>query len=714
MKTDHRPSRRISNRAFCRIAVHAPLLAAHVFFALPFSLVAAQDNGNEDVDGRMTRLATDVQRHCADCHGQDGPEAGLDLTQLKSNLAKQAKADLLQKILKAVADKRMPPPDDAELADRERQRMLSDLNAVFQFAVSQQPFPPVSIRRMNRFQYNNAVVDLLELQRDIFQLNERLMRRRSDYFDPASGKMPDQVRVSCRPLSKDIDNQRPEGFRGVAAFPQDKRAEHGFDNQADHISLSPLLMESYLKLSQSITDSPDLNAKECGTWNRLFLPPEQASELKPAGMKEILQQRLGWLLRRAFRRPVDNATRDSFVRFAQQEMKNGADFERAMRTTVGAILAMPEFFYLHESAVETPENVDQSLQDQSPHVRVNDFELAGRLAQFFWSSIPDDELLDLAQAGKLGQPEVLSKQIDRMLKDRKIARFCDNFPAQWLQLDRLITAVPDQKKFPWFYYNGYRTSMHMMSEPLLLFETVLIEDRPVMDLVQPDFSYRSSMLQTNYEGKATGARDVQVQTFRRVKIKNPRQGGVITNMAVMTMTSTPVRTQPITRGAWINEVIFNDPPEPPPADVPPLPKANTAELEKLTIRERLAIHRKRADCAACHDQIDPLGFALENYGPTGVWRDVYDNGRNVDVSGKLFNQYPFKTVEEFKQIISVERQRFIRAFAGHLLTYALGRKTVAVDSPALDEITKRAVAGEDSLRTIMKNIALSEPFLSKR
>ena len=174
-----------------------------------------------------------------------------------------------------------------------------------------------------------------------------------------------------------------------------------------------------------------------------------------------------------------------------------------------------------------------------------------------------------------------------------------------------------------------------------------------------------------------------------------------------------MRTQPITRGAWINAVIFNDPPEPPPADVPPLPKADSAELEKLTIRERLAVHRQRADCAACHNQIDPLGFALENYGPTGVWRDKYENGRDVDVSGTLFNQHEFKTLVEFKQLLVQEKHRFIRGFVSHLLSYALGRELTPADSPALDDMTDQAVAGKDRMRDVLKSVAMSEPFMHK-
>ena len=309
----------------------------------------------------------------------------------------------------------------------------------------------------------------------------------------------------------------------------------------------------------------------------------------------------------------------------------------------------------------------------------------------------------------MSDSETLIAQVDRMLNDRRTGRFCDNFPSQWLQLDRLITAIPDPEKFPYFYYHGYRTSMHMMHEPLLLFETVFVEDRSIIDLLAADFTWQSNMLRQNYEGTSESGHEVQIQVFRRVPIDDPRRGGVITNAAVMTMTATPTRTQPITRGAWLNEVIFNDPPEPPPADVPPLPEADQEELAKLTIRERLAAHRQRADCAGCHNRIDPLGFALENYGPTGVWRDEYENSRDVDVSGRLFNQYDFSTLVEFKALLVQEKQRFIRAFAAHLLSYALGRQLGPADGPALDEITAGAMKGGDQMRTILKAVATTAP-----
>ena len=806
------------------------------------------------------KLQALLKQHCVRCHGEtDEMAAELNLLELANNTHDMTDPNVLQVLMEVLENREMPPAEEPQPTDLERSNALGALKALFSDSLREHPFTAIPIRRMNRFQYNNAVVDLLELDRDLFQLNERLLRRRSDYFQPASRSMPAEVRVSSRPLSKDIDNQRPEGFRGVAAFPQDQRAEHGFDNRADHLTLSPLLMESFLKLSESIANSPDLNPEECDSWNRFFsklgenqsaihakrlegedrervrtvgerlgaaqkqelaigglewsggahlfwqcpqpdtaltvaihvpdttqglkfrfttardygqfqmlldgkpigdpldlystdvalvelefpdlklnsgnhriswtclgkhpdskghffgldylelMNPESAKEGKAATHDaEEIRSRIAHLLRRAFRRPPDADTLESLTTFANAQIEAGESVENTMRSVLTAVLAMPQFLYLYEdqSDAATP----NLIVGREP---ITDLELATRLAQFFWSSIPDDLLLDLAEAGELHRPEVLAAEIDRMLDDPKSGRFCDNFPAQWLQLDRLITSIPDPAKFGYFYYDGYRTSMHMMSEPLLLFETVFIEDRSILDFISPDFTWQSGKLAANYEGHGRGGGEHQVQLFRRVPLKDPRRGGVITNAAVMTMTSSPTRTQPITRGAWMNEVIFNDPPEPPPADVPPLPEPNAEELAKLTIRERLSAHRERADCAGCHNQIDPLGFALENYGPTGVWRDEYENGRTVDSAGVLFQQYPFNTVTEFKELIIDHREKFYRAFAAHLLSYGLGRPLGPADAPALDRIAEQARAGKDSLRTLMKLVAMSEPFLRK-
>ena len=331
---------------------------------------------------------------------------------------------------------------------------------------------------------------------------------------------------------------------------------------------------------------------------------------------------------------------------------------------------------------------------------LSDYELASRLSFFLWGSLPDERLLELAAEGKLRADEVLAGEVERMLRDQRLKRFCDSFPSQWLQLERIVSSAPNREQFPDFYFAKYRSSMHMMLEPLLLFETILIENRSLLELIDSDFAYRSARLDRLYYGGEMQGNLNEVTTvrFQRIPLSDRRQGGVITNAAVMTMTSGIERTHPITRGAWLATVIFNDPPAPPPADVPPLPANPSAEDAKLTLRERLAAHRQRADCAACHQQIDPLGFALENFGPTGKWREQYGNGREIDPAGQLFHQHAFRDVVEFKDAILAEKQRFLHGFAAHLMSFALARAVTAADEPALEAIVARVAADGTSTR----------------
>jgi hypothetical protein len=643
-----------------------------------------------------------IAAHCHECHGDEKIKGDVNLVEMKSEADFLGKPSLLEDIIGMLRDREMPPEKATPLSEANRATLIEHLEAFLRESRSVASFEPTPIRRLNRFQYNNAVKDLLDLTRDLFSMPERLMRRRSGFFDPQAGTMPDEVKVQNRPLGKDHDGERPEGFKEVAAFPQDRRAEHGFDNRADHLTLSPLLMEQFLQLSQSIVESSDLNADECGTWESFFTLPADRDPV------DVIRERMKPFMRLAFRRPVEQGILDRFVAFASTEIKKGMGFTETMKTLVGATIASPDFLYLYHvenRAVGAPEGPERQ--------RMDDFELASRLSFFFWVSIPDDELLVLAELGRLSVPAVLNAQIDRMLNDRRSSRFCDVFPGQWLQLDRLISSIPDPKVYPDFYFAGYRASMHMMMEPLLLFETLYLEDRSIVELLDPPFTWRSEVLRSGREGASPKQFELQTIAYRRVPVTDQRWGGVITNPAVMTMTSNPNRSLPITRGAWVNAVIFNDPPPPPPADVPPLPEGDEEKLSQLTIRERFAEHRKREDCAGCHRQIDPLGFALEYYGPVGEWRERYSNGREVDGSGNLFNQHDFTTVPEFKQSILQERRRFIRGFTAHLLSFALGRELGPADSTALDDIADRAMAGEDSMRTILKRVAMSEPFQHK-
>lgn len=649
-----------------------------------------------------TEIAALAQQYCVACHDAGGDAEGdVELSGLTPETLKRD-PELIRKLIHVLDNREMPPEDEPEPTAAQRDAFQSQLQAILPTAIAnstrRQRTP---IRRMNRFQYNNAVADLFELNCTVFTLPERVMREHKGYFDPASGKMPDSVTVGNRPLGK--SQMIEPRLAGVAAFPQDLRAEHGYDNRGDHLSLSPLLMDQLVKLGRSITESPDFDAKRVGIWDEFFAAPDSDQ------LQEEIHNRLQRFLTTAFRRIADPALVDRYAGFVNAKLKAGDEFTAAMKAAAAAAIASPRFLYLYDA--DTGESQDDDKL-------VNDYELASRLSFFLWGSLPDESLLGLADEGVLSDPEVLRQQTERMLQDKKVKRFCDSFPTQWLQLDRIVSSVPNQTKFPNFYFSKYRASMHMMMEPLLLFETVLIEDLPITQLIDSDFTYRSAKLQQCYGPLATPLEKskgggVTVLTFHRVPVSDRRNGGVITNAAVMTMTSGPDRTQPITRGAWIAGVIFNDPPEPPPADVPPLPEKEDETHEKMTLRERLAAHRERADCRGCHEQIDPLGFALENYDPVGVWRDEYDNGLPVDVSGELFREHKFADVAEFKAAILADKDRFCRALAGHLLSFALARELGPADQIALDEITAAVAADDYKMKTLIHQIILSGPFRAK-
>lgn len=665
------------------------------FAAAALCLLPNLDAASGDV---LTRVLRPVfQQSCIKCHGESGTANGnVNLFALRNSADLVQNPALVRDLVKVLDSGFMPPAGELPLAREKRQQLVSELRDMLRVAVSsQESFPQAPMRRMNRFQYNNAVQDLFDLRVDVFALPERMLREYG-YFRPATGKMPEELKAGSRPLGKSqlIDKR----LAGVTPFPQDLRAEHGYDNRGDHLTLSPLLLEAFVKLGTSIVESEDFSDETSGAWTSLFAPPN--SENTAAAVRESLRD----FLERAFRRPVEDALLNRYADHVMQRIRSGDSYGDGMRAAASAALASPRFIYLYERA---------GKGDGAE--RLDDFELASRLSFFLWGSIPDRTLFDLAAEGALRDSSVLRQQVDRMLQDVRVKRFCDSFPTQWLQLERIVSSVPDPKRFPDFYFAKFRASMHMMLEPLLLFETILIENRSTLELVDSDFSYRSELLESWYRDGTRPQRVPPVAIpFRRVPVTDRRQGGVITNAAVMTMTSGPERTRPITRGAWVADVIFNDPPDPPPANVPPLLSEEGSDSSAdLTLRQRFAQHRTQADCAVCHVKIDPLGFALENYGPNGVWRDAYDDGQAVDASGVLFGRREFGNIVEFKDAILAERDRFARAFAGHLLEFALARELEASDEPALDRIVRETRASDYRIQDVIKQVVLSDPFLSK-
>jgi len=676
----------------CLTALLGVLLSGQID-GLAVAAEQADAGGKPAAGGRLLAV---IQERCVFCHGEDETvEGNVDLARFQSAADLTSEPELIGRLLEVVDLRLMPPDEGDRLEEAIRTQLLAELKSLLRVAIDAQTARRrTPIRRMNRFQYNNAVQDLFQLKVEVFPLPERMLREHGNYFQPATGKMPDKVKAGSRPLGKSQMIERRLG--GVTAFPQDLRAENGFDNRGDHLTLSPLLLESFLRLGRSIVESPDFHAKTVGVWGELFVEPDSS---ETSARDSAIRARLRRFLRRAFRRSVDDETLDRYATYAESRRAAGDSHVDAMKSVAAAVIASPRFFYLYDLA-------------GSDDVRqFDDFNLASRLSFFLWGSIPDDELLQLADEGRLSDPEILGGQVDRMLHDRKLKRFCDSFPAQWLQLERIISSTPDPDLYPQFYFLKYRASMHMMLEPLLLFETVLVENQPILQFVDSDFSYRSDLLEAWYRDGSRGNPGAPtVVNFRRVPVKDRRQGGVITSAAVLTMTSGTTRTKPITRGAWLASVILNDPPPPPPGNVPPLADKPSADEANLTLRERFVAHREEPACAGCHQRIDPLGFSLENFDAAGIWRDKYDNGREVDASGTLFGRHRFQSIVDFKDALLSEKDRFARAFAGHLLSFATGRETEIEDSFVLDEIVSRSATDEYRIHSLIRAVVLSDSF----
>ncbi len=976
-------------RLFLRLVL-AALLAEGLFFTL----------AAKDYESFLKPL---FEQNCVKCHGGEKTKGKVNLKEITTKADFLAKPELIKELIEVIDFADMPPEDEEQLSDEQREKTVLLLKDFMRQAVlgAKQDKPRLS--RLNRFQYNNSLKDLFRIRTDVFELSEKMMTRHDNYLLSADQKIPDRVRASAK--------NRPKGFREVRPFPKDLRAAHGFDNQSDQLTLSPLLLDTFLKLSVSILQSPDFNENTVGLWEEFFAEPENSADME----KEI-RERLNPFLRLAFRSAVEKEVEDRYVRYAHAQVKSGESFTAGMKKVASAILSSPLFLFRHETV----------LKDDP-------YALASKLSFSLWGSCPDDALLKAAEQGRLSDPKDLASIVDGMLKDPKIERFLDSFPSQWMQLENALAATPDPKLNRYFSIDkDYPASLPMVIEPLLLFDTVFLENRPLTELIKPSFAYRNEFLETWYGGElkpgeedlkkaieanenkkkkiveleqeienrekelsalidpirkkilaervveedilepidlrpiaawefdgdlkssvgsfplkkhgkaefkegmveigpnsylqssnlpfelrakslevwfmlknldqsgggvmgiqgpgdffdtivigermprhwisgsngfsrtndfsgskpeesvnriihlimtyqpdgmislyrngelygkpykkplATfpkgktsvifglrhlpkggnkhlavtldkarlydralnekevqeAARDSQLfvsnkellaalspeqrkskgelekqlkdsqnalrkapkaidpnklkgeaqkqfdnemrrrlrsDHFQRVALSDPRYGGIITNAAMLSMTSGPKRTHPIARGAWIIEVILNDPPPPPPNDVPPL--KDDGNSKNMTIREQFAKHREHADCAGCHSKLDPLGFAMENFDLTGRWRDKYPNGREVDSSGKLMRKHAYGGAVDFKDSLLKEKDRYAKAFVGHLLRFLTSRELKPGDSLEIERIAEKAKSHDYRMKSLIREVLLSPSFSALR
>ena len=459
----------------------------------------------------------------------------------------------------------------------------------------------------------------------------------------------------------------------------------------DYRPLVPFMLLDWVEWEGPVTESWPTTAHQ-----QIFFKggagKDDSADQKLAYARDILSR----FATRAFRRPSQPAEIDRLLQLVEGELKAGSAFEAALKPALQAVLCSKNFIYLIEGSATAP----------SP--RLNDWELAARLSYFLWSTMPDERLSGLARQGTLHQADVLRGEVRRMLQDDKAQTFALSFPRQWLQLRRVGMFAPDRKLYP--EYDDY-LEKSMVAETTGFFREVLEKNLSVREFLRSDWTMLNERLATHY-----GIAGVTGETMQRIALKpEDHRGGLLTQAAILGLTSDGTRHRPVHRGKWVLESIFGKPPPPPPANVPAI-KTSAPNQAKMSLRAKLEAHREDATCASCHRKIDPLGLAFDHYDAVGHWRTVENvsDGAGadpaIDASGELPDGRAFADAEGLKNLLVDDLDRFAAAFSEKLATYALRRGMTFADRKLLAEISARGKTQDYHLATLIENLVLSDLF----
>jgi hypothetical protein len=604
-----------------------------------------------------------LENYCFDCHADGANKGNVAFDQFKSDADLLANRDLWLRVLKNLRAGLMPPQSKAQPSSAEKELVAQWIKRVAFDIDPRKPDPGrVTLRRLNRVEYHNTIHDLLGVD-----------------------------------------------FDAAGIFPADDTG-HGFDNLGDVLTLPPVLLEKYVSAANDIVARalPPPASKE---YARFFPKPIPADA---AGRRAYAREVLYDFARRAFRRPPDERTLNRLVDLAEVVYQEpGKTFEAVIAEGMTAVLSSPRFLFLEERA-----EPDRG----APYPLLDEFSLASRLSYFLWSSMPDDELLRLAEKHQLRKD--LPAQVDRMLSDHRSTALVEDFAGQWLRA-RDIENIPlepreilaRERKLDESARNAieenlpYELRHAMRRETEMTFEYVLRQDRPLLELLDSDYTFLNASLAKHY-----GIADVSGDEMRLVKLpaESPR-GGVLTEGTVLGVTSNPTRTSPVKRGVFILDNLMGMPPPPPPPNVPPLEAAAVHSTNRVpTLRETLAAHRENPLCASCHNRMDPIGLALENFNALGQWRDQEFN-EPIDGSGRLLTGEFFTGVRELKQsLVKNHAADFYRALTEKMLIYALGRGLEFYDVETTDQIVTRIEAANGRSSALIAGIIESAPFQRTR
>jgi len=788
-------------------------------------------------DPRFEQARALIADYCIDCHQGDSPSGDLSLQPVTKQLSElllennhdSVDTAALEKMVKRLRARQMPPVDAERPDEKTYQTSLAALESMLDKAASAHPQPGKtdSVRRLNRIEYGNAIRDLLAIDVDVqslfpadeaghgfdnvnlgelpplllsryitaaeqisrlavgspvaiptginvrvpadqtqdshveglplgtrggtmfdyqfpvsgtYQIQVRLTRDRDEHLEGLRGPTDIDVLIDGRPTHrftiKPAGGKNVDGYEGGdlqvdanlvyrftidagphrvgVTFPQTSNSlvemkRQPFDasfNRHRHPRRSPALFEASI-VGPLDAEKQTVAPEPADTPSRRLLfthRPNDRADAKPCA-EQIIQR----IARIAYRRPLTDEDIVVPIRFFEEAFDSQLDsivgdevlsagqlsnaFDAGIESALAAILVNPHFLFRAEK---------DALQAAPGTVHpLTDIELASRLSFFLWSSLPDDELLVLAQADELHRPETLRAEVMRMLNDQRSQSLVTNFAAQWLYLRNLESFRPDMRLFPDFDDN-LRHAFRRETE--LLFESVLRDDISVLELIRSDSTFLNERLAKHY-----GVPHVYGSQFRRVAMDDPQshRGGLLRHASILAVTSYATRTSPTVRGNWILGNILGTPPPPPPPNVPSLKEKTHAE--ELTIREQLAEHRANPACASCHDLMDPVGFAFENFDAVGRWRN-FDAGVSIDASGQLPDGTEVTNFEQLEANILNRPEVFVSTFTEKILTFAVGRGIESYDGPAIRKIVRDSAEQDYRLSSIILGVVSSVPF----
>lgn len=724
-----------------------------------------------------------LDQYCVGCHGER-KRAGLDLRLFPTAESVRTNRDVFESVLKQVEGGLMPPDTKPQPSPAARRQITGWIRAELFYCDCSHPDPGrVTLRRLNRTEYNNTIHDLVgvDLQPandfpdddtgygfdnigDVLSLPPVLFER----YLAAAGKVLDAAIVTePRPPPRqrfaageltggDQDNGNrvlaSEGQMVAAAeFPADGEYQLRVRAFGDQAGGEPVRMALRLdgqdlarfdvrhradapedfvtnviaKAGHRLVEVAFLNdfsnpeAKDPQRRDRNLhvvhvevsgplttnLPPltaahrrllfAQPSTPTPAARRAAAKEVIDRFASRAFRRPVHALESDRLLSLYTTAVADGDSHEQAVKLAFQATLVSPHFLFREEPRRD-PRN-PQAIQP------VDEFALASRLSYFLWSTMPDQELFELAERGKLRRN--LPAQVRRMLKHPRARALTDNFAGQWLQIRNLDGMTPDPGVFPG-WDDALRAAMHRETE--LFFERIRSEDRSVLEFLDADWTFANERLARHY-----GLAGVSGDDFRLVSLQGTPRGGLLTQGSILTVTSNPTRTSPVKRGKWVLDNILGTPPPPPPPNVPLLDEAKGAQLSG-SLRQRMEQHRADPLCASCHALMDPIGFGFENFDGTGAWRQQ-DGGHPIDPAGQLVSGEAFQGPAELRRILLVaKREEFLRCLTAKLLTFALGRGVEYYDQCAIDEVVRQLGRKEYRFSALVLGVVNSAPFQLQR